>query len=214
MVQPGGPFVKEWTINLLSSPSDEGNTLHYTRIVGLVGVAISAIGLFLQSASSGAESAVPGGGGATFMDATSAATGGAAPASFDSVWGTIYNETAAAGVVLVLVFLVVVALAFVPPMGEPLGRMYGLVLTIVGVIAFVIAGIAVNTAMSDANDLQNAYAQMNAAGVLPAAFGVSISIGWVLLLVGASVAAISGILTLMANPDEEVAVATESTDDE
>lgn len=192
----------------------EGHSLHYSRIVALVGVAIAAIGLFLQSASSGAEAEVPGGGGATFMDATSAATQGAVPDSFDSVWVAIYDEVAAGGIILILALLVVVALAFVPPIKEALGRMYGFVLVIVGVIAIVIAGIATNTAMNDATDLQNAYAQMAAQGALPAAFGVSISIGWVLLLVGAGVAAIAGLLALMANPDTEDAGVAESGGDE
>jgi hypothetical protein len=43
---------------------------------------------------------------------------------------------------------------------------------------------------------------------------VSISIGWVLLLVGAGVAAIAGLLTLMANPDAEEVVAPDSGGDE
>jgi hypothetical protein len=185
----------------------EGNNLHYSRIVGLVGVVIATIGLLLQSASSGAEAEVPGTGGATFMEITSVATGGAVPASFDSVWGAIYNELAVAGIILALALLIIVALAFVPPMQDTPNRMYSLVLMIVGVIVIVISGIAMIRAMGDATDLQNAYAQMQAAGALPAAFGVSISIGWVLLLVGGGVASAAGILGLMADTSAEEAAA-------
>ena len=191
----------------------EGITLHYSRIVGLVGVVAAAIGLLMQSASSAAEEAIPGGDGTTFMQATSAATDGAVPSSFDNVWGAIYNEMAAAGVILALALLIIVALAFVPPMKEVPNQMYSLVLAIVGVIVIVIAGIATNTAMNDATDLQNAYAQMAGAGAVPAAFGVSISVGWVLLLVGGGVATAAGILGVMGNTDAEEAAADASGDE-
>ena len=177
----------------------EGRNLHYTRIVALVGVVVVVIGLLLQSASSSAEDAIPGGDGTTFMEATSAATEGAVPSSFDSVWGAIYDESVPGGIVLALALLVIVALAFVPPMQDTPNRMYSLVLTIVGVIVIVIAGVATNKALGDASDLQDAYAQMAAAGALPGEFGVSISAGWVLLFVGGGVASIAGILGLMAD---------------
>jgi hypothetical protein len=185
----------------------EGSNLHYTRIVALVGVVIVVIGLLLQSASSGAEAEIPDAGGATFMDVTNAATGGAVPSTFDSVWGAIYDESVPGGIVLVLALLVIVALAFVPPMQDTPNRMYSLVLTIVGVIVIIIAGIAMNKAMGDASDLQDAYAQMAAAGALPTAFGVSISAGWVLLLVGGGVSSIAGILGLMADTTAQEAAA-------
>lgn len=181
--------------------------MHYSRIVGLVGVVVAVIGLLMQSASSAAEDAIPGGDGTTFMEATNAATEGAVPASFDNVWGAIYNELAAGGIILALALLVIVALAFVPPMSEAPNRMYSLVLTIVGVIVIVVAGIAMNKAMGDATDLQNAYAQMAGAGAIPAAFGVSISAGWVLLLVGGGVASVAGILGLMADTSAQEAAA-------
>jgi len=185
----------------------EGNILHYSRIVGLVGVVVAIIGLLMQSASSSAEDAIPGGDGTTFMEATSAASEGVLPASFDNVWGAIYDEMAAAGVVLALALLIIVALAFVPPMNAVPNRMYSLVLTIVGVIVIVVAGIAMNRAMGDATDLQDAYAQLAAGGAIPAAFGVSISAGWVLLLVGGAVGSVAGILGLMADTDAEEAAA-------
>ena len=181
--------------------------MHYTRIVALVGVVIVVIGLLLQSASSSAEDAIPGGDGTTFMEATSAATEGAVPSSFDSVWGAIYDESVPGGIVLALSLLVIVALAFVPPMQDTPNRMYSLVLTIVGVIVIIIAGIGMNKAMGDASDLQNAYAQMAAGGALPAAFGVSISAGWVMLLVGGGIASIACILGLMADTTAQEAAA-------
>jgi hypothetical protein len=192
----------------------EGRNLHYTRIVALVGVVIVVIGLLLQSASSSAEDAIPGGDGTTFMEATSAATDGAVPSSFDSVWGAIYDESVAGGIVLALALLVIVALAFVPPMQDAPNRMYSLVLTVVGVIVIVIAGIATNKALGDASDLQNAYAQMAAGGVLPAAFGVSISAGWWLLFTGGGVASIAGILGLMADTTAQEAAAEEAGADD
>jgi hypothetical protein len=188
----------------------EGRNLHYTRIVALVGVVVVVIGLLLQSASSGAEDAIPGGDGTTFMEATSAQTDGAVPASFDSVWGAIYDESVPGGIVLVLALLAIVALAFIPPMTDAPNRMYSLVLTIVGVIVIVIAGVATNKALGDASDLQNAYAQMAAAGALPAPFTVSISAGWWLLFTGGGVASIAGILGLMADTTAQEAAAEEA----
>jgi hypothetical protein len=190
----------------------EGNKLHYTRIVGLVGVVVVVIGLLLQSASSAAEDAIPGADGATFMEVTNAATDGAVPASFDSVWGAIYDESVPGGIVLGLALLVIVALAFVPPMQDAPNRMYSLVLTIVGVIVIIIAGIGMNRAMGDASDLQAAYGQMAAAGALPTAFTVSISAGWVLLLVGGGLSSVGGILGLMADTTAQEAAAEASDD--
>jgi hypothetical protein len=191
----------------------EGRNLHYTRIVALVGVVVVVIGLLLQSASSGAEAEAPGAGGATFMEVTSAQTEGAVPSSFDSVWGAIYDESVPGGIVLALALLVIVALAFVPPMQDAPNRMYSLVLTIVGVIVIVIAGIATSKALTDASDLQNAYAQIAAGSEMPA-FGVSISAGWWLLFTGGGVASIAGILGLMADTTAQEAAAEEAgTDD-
>jgi hypothetical protein len=198
---------------LLLYKAMEGTELHYSRIVGLVGVVLAAIGLLMQSASSAAEDAIPGGDGTTFMQATSGATDGAVPSSFDNVWGAIYGELAVGGIILALALIAIVALAFMPPMKAVPNRMYSLVLIIVGVIVIVVAGIATNRAMNDATDLQNAYAQMAAAGAVPVAFGVSISVGWVLLLVGGGVASIAGILGLMADTDAEEAVAEAPSDE-
>jgi hypothetical protein len=81
-----------------------------------------------------------------------------------------------------------------------LARSGGLFLTILGVVVIVIGGIATLDAMDKASSLQDAFAAMFAGGLIPEAFTVSIGLGWVLLIVGGGVAAIGGVLSVMANP--------------
>ena len=71
--------------------------LALVALVALVGVVLAIVGLVMTSASSDAPAEV--------LGQLNAATGGAIPAEFDSVWGAIYDEMAAAGIVLGLALL-------------------------------------------------------------------------------------------------------------
>lgn len=187
--QPGLPARS--SSNLYASfDSIEGSVVHYGRIIAIVGVVLAAVGLFLKSASSGAEA---------LMGDLNAATDGAIPAGFDSVWTSIYDDKAWAAILLAVVLVGILVFSLMPPIKEPLARSGGLFLTILGVVVIVIGGIATLDALDSASELQDAFAGMATAGQIPEAFTVSIGMGWVLLIVGGGVSAVGGILNVMAN---------------
>jgi len=178
--------------------------LHYGRIVALVGVIVTAVGLFMKSLSSAAED-IP-----DFMAGVSAQTGGAVPAEFPTVWTGIWNDKPWASVLLVLALLAIVLVAFMPQMKEAMSRMNGLVSVVLGVVVMVIGGVATLSAMDDADAIEGAYAQAAAALGMTQAPTVSITIGWTLLIVGGALAAIGGVLALIARPDESAIPGTEA----
>jgi hypothetical protein len=168
----------------------EGSVVHYGRIVAIVGVIVSAVGLFLKSASSGAEA---------IMDQLHAANE-AIPAGFDTVWTAIYDDKSWAAILLAAVLVAIVIWSLLPPVKAVLSRIGGMGVTVLGVIVIVIGGIATLDALDQASDLQDAFAMMFAGGLIPEAYTVSIGLGWVLLIVGGGVAAVGGVLSIMANP--------------
>lgn len=136
------------------------------------------------------------------MGDLNAATEGAIPAGFDNVWTSIYDDKSWAAILLAIVLVLIIVVSVLPPVKDALSRVNGLILTVLGVVALVIGGVATLDAMGSASDLQDAFAGMAAAGQIPEAFTVSIGMGWVLLIVGGGIAAVGGILNVMANQGE------------
>lgn len=163
--------------------------MHYGRIVALVGVVVTAVGLMLKSASSAAEA---------FMPDLNAATGGAIPAEFTSVWSGIYDDKAWGAILLAIALLAIVGLSFMPPMKEAWSRMQGITMLVFGVVVIAIGGVATNTALDDASALSAGLAQAQ----VPDAT-VSIGMGWTMLIVGGALAGVGGILAMIARPDED-----------
>lgn len=176
-------------------------TLHYGRIVAVLGVVVTAVGLFMKSASSAAEDLMP---------ALNEATGGAIPAEFTNVWTGIYDDKSWAAIILAIALVAILGLAFVPPMKEAWSRMNGLIAVVLGVVVIVIGGVATKTALDDADSLAEGFAGLAAAGQIPEAFAVSLGVGWVLLIVGGALAAIGGVLALIARPNESAIPGTEA----
>ncbi|MEZ5175399.1 MAG: hypothetical protein R2823_04255 [Acidimicrobiia bacterium] len=167
--------------------------MHYSRIVALVGVIVTAVGLFLKAASSAAEALMP---------SLNEATGGAIPAEFSNVWTGIWDDKPWAAIILAIALVAILGLCFVPPVREALSRMNGLIMVVLGVVVIVVGGFATKSAIDDANDLAEAFAGMAAQGQLDQAYTVSIGLGWVMLIIGGALAAIGGVLALIARPDE------------
>lgn len=175
--------------------------MHYGRIVAVLGVVVTAVGLFLKSASSAAEDLMP---------ALNEATGGAVPAEFTNVWTGIYDDKSWAAIVLAIALVAVLGLAFMPQLKDAWSRMNGLVAVVLGVVIIVIGGVATKSALDDADALAEAFGGLAAAGQIPEAYAVSLGIGWVLLIVGGALAAIGGVLSLMARPNESAIPGTEA----
>jgi hypothetical protein len=169
--------------------------------VALLGVVVAAVGLMLQSASSAAEALMPD---------LNAASGGAIPAEFTNVWTGIYDDKSWAAIILAIALVAVVGLALVPPMKEAWSRMNGLIGLVLGVVIIVIGGIATKTALDDASSLADAFAGMAAASQLPEAYTVSLGLGWVLLIIGGALAAVGGVLALIARPEVSAIPGTEA----
>ena len=167
--------------------------MHYGRITTVVGSILAIIGLGLKSASSDAEGLMP---------ALSAATAGAIPDGFDRVVTAMWDKGAAGTAVFVIALATVLVATLLPNLKVAMARMNALIVTVLGVVMMVFGGIAAGQALDDASDLQNAFTAMAAGGQLPQAFAVTVSYGWYMLPLGGAIAAIGGVLQLIARPDE------------
>lgn len=168
--------------------------MHYGRIVTLVGVVIGAVGLLIKKANSEGEAAL--------AQLSQAPDSPFPPDLAENTWSALYNDTAWAALVFGLAALVALIVALMPPLGEPMKRLFGLVATVMGVLMLLIGVFATLGAMDDADTLEAGFAQAAAAGALPVAFTVSIGFGWYLLAIGGAIVGIGGVLSLMARPDE------------
>lgn len=167
--------------------------MHYGRITTVVGSVLAIIGLGLTSASSDAEDLMP---------SLNEATAGAVPDGFDRILMAMWDKNSAGTAIFLLCLAVVLVVSLIPDIKEALSRMNGLIVAVLGVLMMIIGIIATMGALDDASDLQDAFAGMAAGGQLPEAFTVSISFGWYMLVIGGVIAAIGGVLALIARPDE------------
>ncbi len=162
--------------------------MHYGRITTAVGSVLGIVGLGLVSASSAAEDMLP---------TLNAATGGAIPAGFDRVLISLWDESAAGAGIFVIALAVVLGASLMPEIKDALLRMHALIVTVLGVVMLAIGTVATLGALDDAEALEAGLAQ-----VTGQALSVSISSGWYLLGFAGVLAAIGGVLQLMARPDE------------
>ena len=162
--------------------------MHYGRITTAVGSVLAIIGLGLVSASSAAEDLLPD---------LNAATGGAIPDGFDRVVTALWDESAAGAGIFFIALVAVLGLSLIPDIKDALSRMNALIVTVLGVVMLVIGAVATGGAQDDADSLEAGLAAATGE-----AFTVSISFGWYLLAVAGVLAAIGGVLQLMARPDE------------
>lgn len=167
--------------------------MHYGRILAVVGVIVAAVGFALTSASSTAGDV---------LEQLNQATGGQIPAGFDNTWTALYNDTAWAAVVFAIAALGGLIVAVMPPLSQPMKRIYGLTAAVLGVLMLVIAVFATMGAMDDADTLQAALADAFAGGLVPEAYTVSIGWGWWLLILSGVLVAIGGVVSLIARPNE------------
>ena len=168
--------------------------MHYGRIVILVGVIGSVVGFVLKSASSIGEEA---------LVLLSQADPASWPSGFSTTWTALYNDTAWAAIVFALALVGSLIVAFTPPIGRPVNRLFGLSAAVLGILMLIIGVVATLGAANDAEALQNGLAQAAAAGAIPDAYSVSIGFGWYLLILGGALVAIGGVVSLISRPDED-----------
>ncbi|HSJ70146.1 MAG TPA: hypothetical protein VLA29_00685 [Acidimicrobiia bacterium] len=167
--------------------------MHYGRILAVLGVIVGVVGFILKKASSAGEE---------FLGPLSQANP-AFPSNLDeNTWSALYNDTAAAAVVFAIAMVAVLAAALIPPLNVPMKRLIGLSVAVLGVVMLAVGVFATLGAMDDADALTAAFAQAAAAGAVPEAYTVSIGLGWYLLIAAGALAAIGGVVSLIARPDE------------
>lgn len=168
--------------------------MHYGRILALLGVVVGVIGFLIKKASSAGEAAL----------AQLSQVSDAFPPDLDeNTWSALYNDTPAAAVIYAIAAVGVLATALFPPLQEPMKRLIALAATVLGVLMLVIGIFATLGAADDADTLQAGFAQAFANGSIPEAYTVSIGWGWYLLIVGGVIAAIGGVASLIARPNED-----------
>jgi hypothetical protein len=166
--------------------------MHYGRIATIVGAVLAIIGLGLKSATSGAEDIL----------STLNAANPAFPDGFDRTFTAMWNDNSAGTAIFLIALVAVLGLSFVPNIKDALSRMNSLVVTVLGFVMLIVGVIATQGALDDASALQDALGQAFAGGLIPEAFSVSITVGWYLLAIGGAIAAVGGVLQLIARPDE------------
>ena len=157
--------------------------MHNSRLFALVGVGIGAIGLFLKSLRTAGEGLLP----------TLSQTSGGFPDGIPTIWGGLATW---AQILLVLLASAVVVLSLWPRHDDPLERTPALVVAVTGVS---LLGYAVSEwidAIDKADALQAGFLQASQAGVIRAAYSVSPSTGFVILLVGTILIVFSGAISL------------------
>ena len=167
--------------------------MHYGRILAVLGVVVAVVGFLLQKASSAGEAAL----------AQLSQVDPSFPANLDeNTWSALYNDTSVAAIVYAIAAIGVLAAALFPPLGSPMKRLVGLSAAVLGVVMLVVGVFATLGASDDADTLEAGFAQAFAGGAIPEAYTVSIGWGWYLLIVGGVLAAIGGVVSLIARPDE------------
>jgi len=97
--------------------------MHFGRMLAILGVVLAAVGMLLTSASSAGEAA---------LEQLSQLPDSSFPSGFDTTWTALYNDTAAAAVIFAIAAIAALIAALLPPLGQPLKRLYGLAVATLG----------------------------------------------------------------------------------
>ena len=157
--------------------------MHFSRIVALVGVVLGIVGLFMKSLTTEGEGLL----------AQLAQADPSFPSGIPTIWGGLDTW---AQVVVVIAILIVVVLAFRPPIAAPFDRMGAAVVSLIGLALTIYAVIKWLDAGDRADALAAGFGQAQSAGAIPEAFSVSTGIGFIVLIVGTLLVLIGGLLAM------------------
>jgi hypothetical protein len=155
--------------------------------LAILGGIVAAIALFLKSATSDAGDVL----------AQLAQANPAFPDGFDNIWTGIYDDKSWAAILLAIALVAGIALAFAPPVRDAMAGTMGISLLVAGVIASIVAVVAMLDALDRASALNDGFDAAFAGGLTPQAFLASIGFGWYLLVGGAVVMALAGLLGVL-----------------
>ena len=154
--------------------------MHNSRLFALVGVGIGIMGLFVKSLNTAGEGLLP----------TLSQTGDF-PDGIPTIWGGLATW---AQVLLIILIVVVVAIALRPPHERPLDRTSGSVVAVIGLAVMGYAVVRWADAADKADVLEAGFLRAAQADVIPAAYSVAPSTGFVVLLVGTALVVFGGVL--------------------
>ncbi|MBT8197408.1 MAG: hypothetical protein KJP12_07750 [Acidimicrobiia bacterium] len=155
--------------------------MHTSRILAVAGSIIGIVGLFFTSIETDAEALLP-----TLNQANPAF-----PDGLPTVWGGLDTW---AQVVLVILIAVVLYLALRPVISRVMDRTSGITVAVIGVLLGLYAIVKWTDASDSADSLQGSLGQAAQAGLIPQAFEVSPSAGFIILLAGTVIVAVGGLL--------------------
>jgi hypothetical protein len=167
--------------------------MHFHRLMALTGVIIGVIGLFFSGLSTEGEGAMAG------LSAAFAEQGVDFADGIPTIWGGLATW---AQWTLVVLIIVTVILAFVPPRERTYDRTGAMLTSVIGVALLAYAVYKYIDAGNKADDLEAGFAQAAQLG-LPGieAWSVSPSIGFFVLIVGTVVVAAAGVLSMMSTSE-------------
>ncbi len=164
--------------------------MHFHRLTALAGVVVGIIGLFFSSLTTDGEAALP----ALSQQSDSF------PDGIPTIWGGL---DAWAQVVLVVLIVATVAIALMPERSLPFDKTMAPIVSVIGVAVLAYAIVKALDASDSADNLEAGFAQAAGVGVPGvAAWPVEIGIGFFVLIVGAAVVAVGGLLSMLANSAE------------
>ncbi len=158
--------------------------MHSSRIVTLLGVIAAVLGLLFTGANTDAAELLP------QLNAADPAF----PAEISTIWGgfDLWQQ-----IVVVLLLVAVLVMALRPDRANPMDRNSALIVGGAGALLVLISVLAWFEGADRADTLAAGLAQAAEAGVIPAAFDVTPSIGFLVLIIGSVAATVGGLFSLM-----------------
>ena len=162
----------------------------FSRLLALAGVVIGIIGLAVKSLSTSGEELLP-----QLSQASEAF-----PDGIPTIWGGLDTW---AQILLVVLIIVVVVLALRPPLDQAMDTMSASVVSVIGFALMVYAIIKWMDAADKADNLQAGFAEAFAGGLIPEAYTVNTTAGFLILVIGTVVVIFSGIVAITANQSKD-----------
>ena len=164
--------------------------MHLHRLTALAGVVIGVIGLFFSGLSTDGEAALP----------ALSSQSDSFPDGIPTIWGGLDGW---AQVVLVILIIAAVAIALMPERTETYDRNMALVTSVIGVALLAYAIVKALDASDSADTLQAGFAQAAGAGIPGvAAWSVSVSVGFFVLMLGTVLVALGGAMSLLSTSED------------
>lgn len=157
--------------------------MHNSRLFALVGVGIGVMGLLLKSLRTAGEGLLP----------TLSQTSGDFPSGIPTIWG---GMSVVAQVIIVVLIVAIVAIALRPINEQPMDRTSASVVSVAGLVILGFTLAQWIDAGDKAESLQAGFMEAARADIISAAYTVTTSAGFMILLVGTALVIFGGVMSL------------------